>query len=343
MSESKSSTGKRALTSFEALAVSVVVVIVLLVGLSALPRVLEARKVQACQANLKRIGEALRMFAAESVMGPFPRVKWRDCNGEVQPWSGAMDLEGVVPEYLESADVFVCPDYPAGKTALEIWDEGQTTNPRWKAVDGFSHNGALEPCEVLGKPYYYYGWAFSERTFEDVTKYVPRDPEDRFPRNTMDRGIPMITPFDPTTYYDRFQIAAVTYAEAAQNGTLSEQDDTWTLTYPSGKPLELPIGTTIRRLEPGAERWYFRDINNPVEHRTVTPTMVVMHEELFDKQGDFYHSANTVNVLYLDGHVANKPWQPNSQWSAKFPLNEAGYILHEAVEGTLELPSPDAR
>ena len=126
-----------------------------LVGLAALPGLLAAKDQRACQDNLRRIGVALSMYAAESAGERYPAVKTRDCLDAVQPWSGAIDLEGVVPAYLESADVLVCPSYKAGNTAVSLWDGGQTTNSRWAFAEGFSSNGIVEPCEVLGKPYYY--------------------------------------------------------------------------------------------------------------------------------------------------------------------------------------------
>lgn len=329
------------LTRTEYVAVFAIVFLAATILFSAVPRALAAREMGVCQANLKRIGEAVRMYATEDEGEYFPRAKWRDCLGGVQPWSGAMNLEGVVPEYLESADYFVCPAYPAGKTALEVWDEGKTTNPRWTDVAGFSRNGTVDPCEVLGKPYYYYGWALSERTFEGMTKYVPAEPEDSIPRDVKGGGIPVTTGFSGV-HLVRFAVAVKALADDAVAGNLVLPPEEWKLHYPNGKAIELPMGSVIPRLCAGAERFYIRDIGNPLAAAQEEAKVVVLHEELRYRENEFYHGDRGVNVLYMDGHVAYLE-SPDFFPGIRFPLHEAGYILRDAVEGTLEFTETGER
>jgi len=334
MSENARVSMRERFTRIEFVVVIVVVAISLLIFGTAIPRAWSLKQRLSCQENLKTIGEALRMYADESKGEFYPPQKSRDCTGGVQPWSGAMDMTGVSPEYLAELDLLVCPAYPAGGSAVEIWDEGKTTNPRWKPAQGFSNNGVVEPCEMLAKPYYYYGWALSEATFESALRTVPRAPEDIVPPHHKDGGLKISVEFDRQFHMERFKMAVASMASDLV-------PKTWNLTNAEGKPIELPIGSTITRLREGAERMYIHDIGNPAASGQAQARIVVIHEELFEEPVDFYHGAGRVNILYMDGHVESREWQMS--YSAAFPLNEAGAILHDAVEGTLTVPaSPTA-
>lgn len=327
---------KERFTRIEFVVVIFVVTISLLIFGTALPRAWSLKQRQNCQENLKTIGEALRMYVDESIDGRFPLPKTRDCTGEIQPWSGAMDMASVFPEYMSDLDIMVCPSYPAGKTALEVWDKGDTTNPRWKPATGFSNNGVVEPCEILAKPYYYYGWAFSEATFEAVTRYEKPHPEDDRSSSFKDRGVPVSVVFDYITHNVRFKTAVASLTVKQQKGAIDIASKDWDLEYASGNPLELPMGSRIPLLRESAEIFYIRDIGFTPDYALKEKArIVVLHEERFPEPELFYH-AGRVNILYMDGHVENREWQ--SSYSAPFPLNEAGAILHDAVEGTLTVP-----
>ena len=304
----------------------------LLLGLGVLPQTRAARQLRACQENLKTIGMALRMYASESKGEAYPKPKLRDCAGNVQPWSGALDLEGFYPEYLKDLDLLVCPAYPAGETAREVWDEGKTTNPRWTAVEGFSNNGEVEPCEVLARPYYYYGWALANGTFESRTRYERADPEDISMKHAKDRGLPVTVGFHPEIHFGRFRMAVATRAHQMLSGELDSEVEDWLLRHPSGKPLELPMGSKIPFLREGAERWYITDIGNPAAAPYTQGLIVVLHEELFEDDEAFYHAGGAMNLLYMDGHVDSKMRRSGS-WYQEFPFDEAGLILRNAVDG----------
>lgn len=318
-------------TRIEFVVVIFVVVVALLICFTAIPRALALRDRQSCQANLKTIGEAMRMYSNESKEEFYPRAKMKDCAGNIQPWSGALDLTGFHPEYIKDLELLVCPSYPAGKSAVEIWDQGKTTNPRWKGVEGFSNNGIVEPCEVLAKPYYYYGWALSEATFESYMKFEPYQGEDSKPLKG--QGVPTLRYYDRTIHDNRFRQAVLTLGDKLKEKLVDSHTELWELEFPSGKPCELPMGSKIPSLREGAERFYVTEIGNPLALRVSQAKVVVLHEELVTSPDRFYHGEGRMNVLYMDGHVACQTWFP--QGMQKFPMNEAGFILRDAVEGTL--------
>ena len=270
------------------------------------------------------------MYSNESKGEFYPPQKSRDCTGGVQPWSGAMDMTGVHPEYLADLALLVCPAYPGGDSAVQIWDEGKTTNPRWKPAPGFSNNGVVEPCEMLAKPYYYYGWAFSEATFESAPRPVSPAPQNTEPKGVKAAIPTTVVEFDEHIHLERFRTAVASMAS-------DPVQETWNLTNAEGKPIELPIGSTITRLREGAERIYIHEIGNPAASGQAQARIVVLHEELFEEPVDFYHGAGRVNILYMDGHVESRKFEATQ--SGPFPLNEAGAILHDAVEGTLTVPT----
>lgn len=325
---------RQRLTRVEFLVVMALVVASGLIAIGELNRTLGSPGVRVCQSNLRAIGQALAMYADESRGGIYPHVKGLDCRGKVQPWSGALDLSEVYPDYMADWDLLVCPAYPLGKTAVEIWDGGKTTNPRWEAVEGFSNNGEVEPCEVLAKPYYYYGWAFSEKLFQSAVHYIPPEPEDNGPQYVKSQGMPVVTPYNEPTHTNRFHQAILSQTAALRSGETDPSSDMWKMTYATGKPIMLPRGSEILQLREGVERYYIDEIGNPAASSMEQARIVVLHEELFESSEQVYHSKGRLNVLYMDGHVASL--RPGVRWNAPFPLNEAGYLLHDAVEGTLE-------
>jgi hypothetical protein len=307
-----------------------------LIVLSEIPGAMRARDQRVCQANLKEIGHALAMYAEESKGERYPPAKLYDCSGKVQPWTGAMDLAGVYPEYLVNLDFFVCPAYGPGRSAIEIWDEGKTTNQRWEAVEGFSNNGIVEPCEVVAKPYYYYGWALSEATFSRFLRYEKRPPDEARPLRVKDFGIPRWTEFEPETHYALFQEAVYSLDRTVRLATHDASMFAWDMTTIDGEEVHLPFGSQIVCLREGAERLYMYDLGNPAAPAAQRSKMVVLHEELHSSSVRFYHARAGMYVLYMDGHMGRLSFR-STEYPA-FPLDEAGRILHAAVEGTLEAP-----
>lgn len=323
------------LTIIELLVTLAILIPVAFIVFDAVSQSTIAREQRVCQANLKEIGQALGMYVKESKEERYPLPKLYDCEGVVQPWSGAIDLTGVYPEYLSDLNLLVCPAYGPGKNAVEIWDEGKTTNPRWTGVEGFSNNGVVEPCEVLAKPYYYYGWAFAEGLFESFTRYQRGEPED-LPQNF--RGDLRITSeYGDRIHNERFAMAVASLATDMVQGSFDPSFSQWEMRYSTGKPIELPRGSDIVALSAGVERFFVDEINDIEAFERKRGTVVVLHEEIFNADQGFYHDSGGLNVLYLDGHVANLT-RRRTYFRTPFPLNEAAFILHAAVEGTLSVP-----
>jgi prepilin-type processing-associated H-X9-DG protein len=80
--------------------------------------------------------------------------------------------------------------------------------------------------------------------------------------------------------------------------------------------------------------YYRRDIGNAGESSTIRAQIVVLHEDLKHPRAFLPSALAHANVLYMDGHVEGMAWLRGS----KFPYNEAGEILREAVAGTLKMP-----
>lgn len=154
-------------------------------------------------------------------------------------------------------------------------------------------------------------------------------------------GLPVTTEFSGV-HMERFAAAVKTLADEAAAGKLASPPNEWELHYPGGKALELPMGSVIRRLREGVERFYFHGIGDPLGAERERAKVVVLHEELFDDNSGFFHGDSGVNVLYMDGHVAyldSRDFLPG----IRFPLNEGGYILRDAVDGALEFSEPGER
>lgn len=331
----KPKTRARNLSRKEFIVAMALVAILVLLTLGLGPRLAQERKYRSCQANLKEIGQAMTMYTAESKGEMFPPTKMKDCNGAIQPFSGAMDFTTVIPEYLSDYDLFVCPSYDRAKTAVEVWDEGKTGNPRWERVDGFSVNGVVEPCEVVGSPYLYYGWVLSDLMFGPWDRLENAEPEDYVPEEfkSWGRSLRVTEKYTPHIHNMRFRLATVTFAEKLATGTINISSE-WDMEYPSGKELRLPYGSSILLLREGAERFLCRDIGNAGESSRVQAQVVVLHEDVKHPRAYLPSALSHANVLYMDGHVESMAWLRGS----KFPYNEAGEILREAVAGTLKLP-----
>lgn len=325
----------RRLSRWEFAVVMALLAVLVLLSIGLLPRLAQERRYRSCQTSLKQIGQALSMYTNESRGEMFPLPKMKDCKGIIQPLNGAMDFAAVYPEYLTDMDLFVCPSYEHGKTAVEVWDEGRTSNPRWKREEGFSGNGVVDPCEVLGSPYYYYGWALSNLTFGPWDRREDADPEDYVAEEIKGwgRSVYVTERYTPHIHNMRFRLATITMMEKLASGKIDASAN-WDMEYPSGKKLYLPFGPSIPFLREGAERFYGRDIGNPGEAASIRAQIVVLHEDVKHFRAYLPSAMAHANVLYMDGHVESVSLSMGS----KFPYNEAGEILREAAVGTLKIP-----
>ncbi|HOF40876.1 MAG TPA: type II secretion system protein [Candidatus Hydrogenedentes bacterium] len=274
-------------------------VILAILGLFAailLPALAHARGSKArydCAANLKQLGLASAMFAAEDAHGNYPALyaahtPFMTETGEstgnsaflVLPCLNPADL---CPEYLNDARAFVCPGVAAGNPA----GFDAVADSSGRLVDELG-------LGLAARSYMYLGWA--------VDAIAPEAPQE--PLGILGGTSTLTAP------------AQLVLGVGPVLDEVRRSED------PARADLDIPVpgglgtngGTTIHRLRKGVERFGVTDINSVGAAAKAEAALWVLADRVTAPEDDGF--AFGANVLFKDGHVEFIPFDAKAPVTA---------------------------
>lgn len=162
-------------------------------------------------------------------------------------------------------------------------------------------DGIVQPCEVVGTPYNFLGWAIT---------------------NAMSQGVEVMNMGGANMQMMMDPISANIDALAevwSDDPSVVHAD--WELAMP------LAGQATAYRFREGIERFLITDINNAAQQAQGQSTLAVMWDSIMDDPVHFNHVPGGTNVLYMDGHVGYTRYAELGE----FPANGAGINVHHGM------------
>jgi prepilin-type processing-associated H-X9-DG protein len=200
------------------------------------------------------------------------------------------------PDYLNDANILICPSAIAGKDAIERFDEGEgdTWFFEWEDPETGegSNDGVVQACEITSAPYCYAGWVFTKEMELRVGSNTNSD-------------------------------AFIAHMLSDTTGKLKDEP------LPLAEPSEDYPSDSIPRLREGIARFFITDINNPGSATMAQSTLAVMWDAMCGgKNEHFPHKPGGCNVLFMDGHVAFQRYNRDIKDDTQFPVGAGGFAIH---------------
>lgn len=286
----------------------------------------ESSRRSVCANSLKQWGLSLKMFAAESKGGLYPRMQCgndarnvaeRDANPVAFPCmttgkGPGMDAafysaQAMYPEYIADLRLMACPS-----TRTTLLDAIACPGGDWCGSDGAFDGGRM--CKrkkgVIYNNYVYYGYlAENDAAWLTMVQYAYSYPNWGI-ADANDQVAPGKTDMRSWVYENHVLDDTITSILTSKRMTR----------YVPLLGAEVPLpptanggGKTVHRLREGIEKILITDVNNPSANARAQSAVPLMYEPLgvFDATSGlpdygmtgFNHLPSGCNVLYMDGHV----------------------------------------